>query len=249
MTYILVTNDDGIDAPGIHTLAKKMQDLGDVAVSAPATNQSASGHKRTFFDDIPVENREFEPDIPGIAISGSPADCIGLAALGIIKWPPRIVVSGINRGENLGQDLTLSGTVSAALEATIHGVPAVAVSLANHEANDQADYDMAAEVALVIVKHVLTYDLPPFTILNVNVPMGEVEDIRITRQGIRIYRDRAERDGNVVRLAGQKPTGMTDEIGTDIWAVHNGYASVTPVHLDMTAHKLSTDLAAWDIQL
>jgi len=228
-----------------------MRQFGKVSVVAPARNQSASGHKKTLFTDIPSANETlFDGTTPALALDGSPADCIALAALGAAEWPPRLVVSGINRGANMSQDVTYSGTVTAALEATIHGVPAVAFSLDNHTADNPEDYQEAARVAASVVKTVLEYavSLPPFTILNVNIPSVErVKGIRITRQGIREYRDELEKDGTTYRIVGQPPTGRLDEIGTDLWAVATGYASLTPIHLDLTAHRFMADLAAWDI--
>lgn len=249
MTYILVTNDDGVTAPGILALATALQELGEVRVSAPSTNQSASGHKKTLFQDIAYEETTIGDGIAALSVTGSPADCIALAALGLAKWPPRLVVSGINRGENMGQDLTYSGTVTAALEATIHGVPAIAVSLGDRFADHPEDYRQAAQLAVKVVRQVLEKALPPFTILNLNVPKGVIKGLRITRQGIRIYRDELEIDGNRVRIAGEPPTGVLTDEGTDIWALHNGYASITPVHLDLTAHRFVADLVAWDLQI
>ena len=250
MTYILVTNDDGVRAPGILALKKAMESIGEVEVIAPALNQSASGHKKTLRQDIPVASTTLDDGTPALAVTGSPADCIALAALGMTRWPARIIVSGINRGGNMGQDITYSGTVSAALEATIHGVPAVAVSLNNQQANDVAEYEMAAQIAATVVRYVLQKGLPPFTILNVNVPAnGTVSAIRLTRQGVRVYNDELDQEDEIYRIVGPEPTGMTDEEGTDLWAVHNGFASVTPIHLDMTAHRFLADLAAWDIIL
>ena len=173
-----------------------------------------------------------------------------LAGLGLMQWPPRMVVAGINRGENMGQDITYSGTVTAALEATIHGVPALAVSLADREANDVADYQLAAQMAVKIARRILEKGLPPFTILSLNLPPGNgVKGLRLTRQGVRIYRDELARNGNVMQIVGAPPTGVKTEEGTDLWALHNGYASLTPIHLDMTAHRFLADLAAWDIDV
>ncbi len=247
MTSILVTNDDGVTAPGIQALAEAMQQFGKVDIAAPARNQSASGHKKTLFTDIRIEETQLANGMPALAVDGSPADCIALSAMGLRPFPPRLVVSGINRGENMGQDITYSGTVTAALEAVIHGVPALAVSLSNPGANSVEDYAEAAKVAVHVVKTMLNKSLPPFTILNLNVPDGEVKGIRITRQGVRIYRDEMEQDGNNVRIVGEPPTGVLDEEGTDLWAVHNGYASLTPIHLDMTAYRFIADLNAWDL--
>jgi 5'-nucleotidase len=250
VTHILVTNDDGVQAPGIFALTQALRSLGEVEVVAPATNQSASGHKKTLFQDIPVESTTLRDDTPALAVTGSPADCIALSALGMTRWPVDIVVSGINRGANMGQDITYSGTVTAALEAAIHGVPAVAVSLDNQKANNIEDYTTAARVAATVVRMVLQKSLPRFTILNLNIPAnGPVPAIRLTRQGLRIYRDELEKAGDVYRIVGPEPTGVTDEEGTDLWAVHNGYASLTPIHLDLTAARFLADLAAWDITL
>jgi len=249
MTTILVTNDDGVHAPGLLALTEAMKQFGKVQIAAPARNQSASGHKKTLFSDIKVQETKLANGLEALAIDGSPADCIALTAMGLRPWPPRLVVSGINRGENMGQDITYSGTVTAALESAINGVPALAISLSNSEANKPEDYITAAKVAAKVVSYMLKNDLPPLTILNLNVPKGDVKGIRLTRQGVRIYRDEIEIDGDKVRIVGDPPVGVVDTVGTDIWAVYNGYASLTPIHLDMTAHHFITDLAAWDIEL
>jgi 5'-nucleotidase len=232
-------------------LVKAMRTLGTVEVMAPRLNQSASGHKKTLFQDIPVHETALADGTPALAVSGSPADCIAIAALGVAKtWPPRLVVSGINRGANLGQDITYSGTVTAALEASIQSIPAVAVSLDNRVADNVEDYEVAAQVAVGVVKRALEKSLPQFTILNLNVPaVPVVKGLRLTRQGIRVYRDELAREGNIWRIVGLEPTGKHEEEGTDIWAVHNGYASLTPIHLDLTAHRFISELAAWDIEL
>lgn len=252
MTYILVTNDDGVNAPGILALTQAMKTLGDVQVIAPARNQSASGHKKTLYQNIEVSETALADGTPALAVNGSPADCIALAALGMTNWPPRVVVSGINRGANMGQDITYSGTVTAALEASIQGIPGVAVSMAQRDADKVEDYQTAAGVALAVVTRLLEMEkgLPPLTILNLNVPAGRVvKGLRLTRQGVRIYSDELEREDHTYRIVGPEPGGITDEKGTDLWAVHNGYASLTPIHLDMTAHRLLADLAAWDITI
>lgn len=250
MPDILVTNDDGVQAPGILALAKAMRVFGSVLVAAPSRNQSASGHKKTLYTDIPIAETQLADGTPAIAVSGSPADCIALAALGLVPdWPPRIVVSGINRGGNMGQDITYSGTVTAALEATIQGVPAVAVSLVNRDADKVEHYEAAAQIAVSVVRKVLEKKWPPLTVLNVNVPAGAVKGLRLTRQGLRIYADEMSRNGDICQIVGPEPGGVTDEEGTDLWAIHNGYASLTPIHLDLTAHRFLADLAAWDITL
>ncbi|PJF22013.1 MAG: 5'/3'-nucleotidase SurE [Phototrophicales bacterium] len=250
MAYIVVTNDDGVDAPGICMLAQAMKAFGDVQVIAPAVNQSASGHKKTLFTDIPFKHTQLADGTPAMAIHGSPADCIAVAALGAIRWAPDLVVSGINRGANMGQDITYSGTVTAALEASIHGVPAIAFSLDQHDANHPTHYQEAARVAHAIVKNILGRKLPPFTILNVNIPpVNQVKGIRLTRQGLREYLDELEKTDSVYRIVGDPPGGRLDEEGTDLWAVANGYVSITPLHLDMTAHQFMADVANWDLSV
>ncbi len=249
MPHIFITNDDSIHAPGLLALVQAMRQLGTVQVVAPAVNQSAVGHKKTLFEDISINETTLADGTPALATGGSPADCIALAALGAAPWPPNIVVSGINRGANMSQDITYSGTVTAAFEAVIHAVPAVSVSLDNPEADRLDDYTKAAGVAQAVVRRVLEKGLPPLTILNLNVPDGPtIKGLRPTRQGIRIYRDELAQNGNLYRIVGPAPSGVLDEEGTDLCAVHNGYASLTPIHLDMTAHRFLADLAAWDIK-
>jgi 5'-nucleotidase len=172
VTRFLITNDDGVHAPGILALTNAIRELGDVEVIGPASNQSAGGHKKTLYQDIPVSETLLDDGTPALAVTGSPADCIALAALGLVHWPVRMVVSGINRGPNMGQDITYSGTVTAALEASIHGVPALAVSLDQRDADTVEDYAVAARIAATVVRHLLEKDLPPLTILNLNVPRG-----------------------------------------------------------------------------
>jgi 5'-nucleotidase len=248
MTYIVVTNDDGVNAPGLLVLAQAMRALGEIQVIAPATNQSAVGHKKTLYNALPAKETTLADGTPAVAVGGSPADCIAVAALGLIRWPPRLVVSGINRGPNTGQDVTYSGTVTAALESTIQAVPAIAISLNHRTADDVELYREAGRIAAIVARQVIARGLPPFTILNINVPSRErVKGLRITRQGVSIYRDELVMEEGAVRIGGQEPTGVLDEIGTDLWAVNEGYASVTPIHLDLTAHKLIADVTAWDM--
>jgi 5'-nucleotidase len=230
-----------------------MRTLGEVEITAPAINQSASGHKKTLHTDIPVTRVTLSDGTEAYAVSGSPADSVALMALGVsVTWPPDIVVSGVNRGANMGQDITYSGTVTAALEACLQGVKAVAVSLDNPEANDPADYAEATRVAVQVVKQVLARPLPPLTILNVNVPNRKtVKGLRLVRQGVRIYHDMLvpNADSTAYQITGPAPAGVYDTLGTDVWAVHEGYASVTPIHLDMTAHPFMATLSNWDIDL
>lgn len=251
MTRILVTNDDGVHAPGILALVQAMREIGEVEVSAPAVNQSASGHKKTLFADIPVNKTTLADGTPAWAVGGSPADCVSLMGMGISShWPPDIVVSGINRGANMGQDITYSGTVTAALEAAIGGHKAIAFSFDNFEADRVEDYALPARVAQAVVREALKRPLPPLTILNVNIPHVEaVKGIKLTRQGVRIYWDELGRneEDTAYRIVGAAPSGVYDTVGTDVWALHQGYASITPIHLDMTAHQFMAELSAWDV--
>lgn len=261
LPYLIVTNDDGVDAPGLLALAQAMRTFARVRVVAPTVNHSAAGHKKTLFQDIPVRTVLLADGSEALSVSGSPADCVALAALGLVEWPPTLVVSGINRGANLGQDITSSGTVTAALEASINGAPAIAVSVARRNAMQVEDYAEAARVASVVVQALLariaSVPLMPHIILNLNIPdIERVKGIRIVRQGIRIYNELLEHrpgegsDGEALyRIVGPEPGAKTDDIGTDVWAVHRGYASLTPIHLDMTAHRLIADLGAWDLQV
>ncbi len=250
LSYILVTNDDGVQAPGLLALVNALRSLGEVRVMAPAVNQSAIGHKKTLFQDIRVTPATLLDGSPALAVESAPADCIALAALGAMEWPPCVVVSGINRGANMAQDITYSGTVTAAFEAVIQAVPAVAVSLDDHFADQVEDYALAAQIAVRVVERVLDKGLPPLTLLNLNVPAGPVvKGLRLTRQGVRIYRDELQRMNEFYRIVGDAPTGVFDDPGTDLWAVYNGYASLTPIELDMTAHRFVATLAAWDITL
>ena len=250
MSRFIVTNDDGVFAPGIMALVEALRPLGTVQVVAPASNQSASGHKKTLFRDIEVEEVTMADGTPAHAVNSAPADCIALCGLGLCEWPPQLVVSGINRGANMGQDVTYSGTVTAALEATIHGVPALAISkevLTHDEADDVTEYQHAAHLAAQVASRILERSLPPFTVLSLNVPAVESKGMRLTRQGVRIYNDVLMRNGPYYQIAGDPPTGDVDEVGTDLWAVHRGYASLTPLHLDLTRHRFLAELSTWDL--
>ena len=235
-------------------LAEAMRELGSVQICAPATNQSASGHKITLWQDIAYQRATVGDGIAALAVSGSPADCIALALLGLVDGKPDLIVSGINRGENMGQDLTYSGTVTAALEAAIHGIPAIAFSLSNRHASRREHYQVAASVARTIARMTLNHSLPAYTILNVNIPpvqrLDQLRGLRLTRQGVRIYRDSlVDVAPGIARVEGEPPTAKLDQLGTDFWAVHRDFVSVTPVHLDMTAHRFMANLEAWDLKL
>jgi 5'/3'-nucleotidase len=253
MTHILVTNDDGITSPGLLALAHALTPLGTVSVLAPDHNWSASGHVKTLHKPLRVRHVHLEDGTPALSSDGAPSDCVALAMLGIIPEKIDLLVSGINAGMNVGHDLTYSGTVTAAMEAVIFGVPAVAVSLdLPEDQTEPCDYTPAARMAERVARQVLAHGLPKDTLLNLNVPCLPYEKIRgvhITRQGLRVYRDELvrrldPRGKPYYWIGGPPPTGVSEE-GSDFWALSQGYASVTPVHLDLTAHEFMDALAKW----
>ena len=195
MTHILITNDDGVDAPGLLALAQAMQTLGKITIVAPSHNWSMCGHVKTIFKPLTVSEVELADGTLAKSVTGAPSDCVAIALMGMLTEKVDLVVSGINPYANLGHDLTYSGTVTAAMEALIHGVPAVAVSMdgPDHHFTGHVDYTTAAAAARNVVTQVLDNGLPPETLLNVNapyVPLDELRGYQITRLGRRIYLDR-----------------------------------------------------------
>jgi len=264
MAHILLTNDDGIDAPGLRALIHALRPLARVSIFAPDHNWSAAGHTKTMHKPLRVDRymltlggdqgeQGAEGQVEAYTTTGAPSDCVALALLGVLPELPDLVVSGINQGANLGHDVTYSGTVAAAMEAVISGLPAVAISL---DSDKSQGFDFAAQVAASVVGQVLKRGLPPGTFLNINVPNCHEEEIaglRITRLGRRVYRDvlvqrHDPRGRPYYWIGGEPPTGHRDE-GTDIWAVANRYVSVTPIHLDMTAHDLIPTVGQWDFDI
>jgi 5'-nucleotidase len=257
VAHILLTNDDGIQAPGLRALVEALRPLARLSVFAPEHNWSAAGHTKTMHKPLRVARYPLAAteggNLQAFTSTGAPSDCVALALLGILPDRPDMVVSGINQGANLGHDVTYSGTVAAAMEAAIFGLPALAVSLDSHESQD---YDLAGRVAACVVSRVQEHGLPPNTILNVNIPPlgpGELAGVAITRLGRRVYRDvlverRDPRERPYYWIGGEPPGGHLDE-GTDIWALAQGLVSVTPIHLDMTAHDLIPRLEAWNLQI
>jgi 5'-nucleotidase len=249
--HILVTNDDGVYAPGIFALQNALRQIPDaqITIMAPAENQSAVGHRKTLYEPMRIRRAKLTDGVESWACSGSPADSIALALMGFIKEPVDLVVSGINRGPNLAQDITYSGTVTAAMESVLFGIPSVAISL---DTFDEADFSVAADFARQFIPIVLAHELPELTLLNVNVPSTEVKGVRATRQGRRRYHSELVERFDPMGLpyywiGGERPTGDVEETGTDIWAVANGYISVTPIHLDMTAHSFLPAVEAWHL--
>ena len=251
--HILVTNDDGVTAPGLLALAQALRPLGRVTVLAPDRNWSASGHQKTLHRPLRVRPAHLSDGSPALACDGAPSDCVALMALGLLDEPVDLVVSGINPYGNLGQDLTYSGTVTAAIEGTIWGYPSLAVSLnAKDHVPEFEEYLPAAGAALQVARQMLQHKLPPATLLNLNVPCLPAEQIlgmHITRQGSRIYRDElVRREDPMGRpyywIGGEPPTGVP-EPGTDIGELERGYISLTPLQLDLTAYAAMAHLQGW----
>jgi 5'-nucleotidase len=255
--HILVTNDDGIGAPGLLALAEALHGLGDLSVLAPDRNWSASGHVKTMHRPLRVWDTRLQNGLPAHTTDGAPSDCVALAVLGLLHNPIDFVVSGINPHANLGHDVTYSGTVTAAMEASIAGLPGVAVSVDSPEGQiEPLDYRPAAQIARMLVSQVIERGLPRGVLLNLNVPslpLHEMRGVCITRLGLRIYRDALVRREDPRQrpyywIGGESPTGVAEE-GTDFWALRNGCVSVTPLQLDLTARAQLDPLASWALAI
>jgi len=251
--HILVTNDDGVTAPGLLALAQAMRHFGDVSVLAPDRDWSGAGHVKTFKRPLRVRDVKLSDETPALTNDGAPSDCVALALLGILPEKVDLIVSGINTGANLGHDVTYSGTVTAVMEGIIMGVPGVAVSMDGAGLHrSELDYTSAVDVASWVVKKLITEGIPENTFLNVNVPYvngGELKGILLTQQGLRVYHGRLDkrqdpRGKDYYWIAGDHPTGVPKE-GTDVEALAAGYASVTPLQLDLTDYKAISTLSAW----
>ena len=252
--HILATNDDGVQAPGLLALAQELRALGQVTVFAPDRNWSASVHVKTLDRPLRVHEQILADGSPALSTDGAPSDSVALALLGVVKEKIDLVVSGINPHENIGHDVTYSGTVTAAMEAVIGGVPGMAVSLhAPDDFHGTLDYSMAARVGRRVAARLLAGGLPPGVFLNVNVPYlkeTEIKGFMVTRQGLRLYRDALDpridpRGRPYYWIGGQVPTGV-DEAGTDFGALKAGYVSITPMQLDLTALQALEEMKEWD---
>jgi 5'-nucleotidase len=240
-------------APGLFALVQEMRQLGEVSILAPDRNWSGSGHVKTLDRALRVHEVRLADGSPAYASDGAPSDCVALATLGFIKEPIDLVVSGINVGANLGHDVTYSGTVTAAMEAVIAGVPGIAVSLEVPEKHiGSIDFGPAASAARTVVQHVIDGGLPREILLNVNIPFlsdEQIKGFRLTRQGLRVYHSRLDervdpRGHPYYWIGGDAPTGVS-ETGTDIGALAEGFISITPLQLDLTAYKVLADLNSW----
>jgi len=250
--HILVTNDDGVQAPGLLALAQEMRKLGKVTVFAPDKNWSVSGHVKTLDRPLRVRETILADGSSALQTDGAPSDCVALALLGITEKID-LVISGINPNANISHDVTYSGTVTAAMEAVITGVRGIAVSLDSPEGhNGPLDYSTAAIVGRRVAEQVIADGLPEGVIVNVNVPYlkeAELKGYMITRQGLRVYRDALDsrldpRGKPYYWIGGDVPTGV-DEPGTDFGALMAGYVSITPLQLDLTNYKAMDVLKKW----
>ncbi len=243
---VLLTNDDGIQASGLHAIRRELLKIPDLelAVIAPDSNRSAIGRAITTRESLWVEEVEFGDGTTGFATSGTPVDCVRFATLGLLDWQPELIVSGINHGANLGDDITYSGTVAAAMEGIVLGTPAVAISQQavrgemGWSFGGDLDFANAASFAANVVAELDRLPLQPNTLLNINCPAGEVSGARFCRLGKRIYRDELQLEVEEgarrrYRIYGDMPS-YHDEDGTDFEAIAEGDIAVTPVHFDLT---------------
>jgi len=242
---ILVTNDDGIDAPGLKALEAELSALGDVWTVAPATEQSAVSHAITLWNPLRIHAKSEQR----FAVTGTPTDCVYIALSTILPRRPSLCVSGINHGANLGDDVIYSGTVAGASEATLQDIPAIAVSLASYKSQN---FEVAAKAAKRIARAVLSRRLPRGVMLNVNVPKDatETSPIAVTKLGRRYYgnmvTEKADPRNKPYYWIGGAELGFDDIPGTDCNAIAHNHISVSPVQMDLTHYRFIDELSRWD---
>jgi 5'-nucleotidase len=251
--HILVTNDDGVLAPGLASLVKAVQPFGKISILAPDRNWSGGGHVKTLDRPLRVKEIILPEGIVAYASDGAPSDCVALALLGFFEEKIDLVVSGINPMANVGHDVTYSGTVTAAMEAVIWGKPAIAFSLDNKENSlGTLDYAPSQIITRQVIAETLDHHLPAGILLNVNIPylpIDQIKGIKTTRLGLRVYHDRLDRRTDprgrpYYWIAGDAPSGIPEE-GTDIGALHSGYVSISPLQLDLTAYPALHLINGW----
>lgn len=242
---ILISNDDGVHAPGLSYLANALGKIADIIVVAPDRNRSGVSNSLTLEHPL----RVITTSNGFFSVNGTPTDCVHLAVTGMLKEMPDMVVSGINEGSNLSDDVLYSGTVAAATEGRFLGVPAVAISLAGPRCEH---YDTAAIVAKMLVEHLRTQPLTSDTVLNVNIPdlpFSELKGIQVTRLGTRHIAEPTikalDPRGRKIYWIGAPGPEQDAGPGTDFYAVNSGYVSITPLHFDLTNHKVLDELSNW----
>jgi len=256
---ILLTNDDGISAPGLQALRRALVALEGVAVDviAPDSNRSATARSITTRSPLSVEEVSFEDGNVGYATDGTPVDCVRFAELGLVGGRPDLIVSGINHGANLGDDITYSGTVAAALEGIVLGIPAVALSQQSSAGglgyvSGRFEFSVGAAFAAQLVERLINEPMPEATLINVNFPAGEPAGVEVTKLGKRIYNDELklveEADGRKhYEIYGWEP-GYEEIEGTDLYAIAQRRISVTPIHFDLTDHGGLERLRGWGFE-
>ena len=250
---ILVTNNDGITAPGIRNLVESIVDLGDVVVVAPDSHQSGMGHAITISNILRMSPHDFGvPSVQAYKTTGTPVDCVKLAIYKILERKPDVLVSGINHGSNASINVIYSGTMSAAVEGALEGIPSVGFSLCDFA--EDADFSASRNVARTVTQKVLKHGTPTGTCLNVNIPKVAPEDLRgikVCRQGAGHWADSFEEreapGGRTYYWMTGNFTDVDKGEDTDEWALKHGYVSVVPVQYDMTAHHAMTELNQWDL--
>jgi 5'-nucleotidase len=247
---ILLTNDDGVDSPGLKALGDALTPHHDVTVIAPDRNWSVSGHNRTMDRPLRVTPYRMGEGYAAYSTDGTPADCVAFAALGFLEAPPDLVISGINHGNNLGNDITYSGTVSAAMESVISGIPSIAVSM---HTDPIWPVDVGAAFIVRLVEQITERGIGRDVLLNVNVPNlphDEIKGVKVVRLGKRIYNDqlieRQDPRGRTYYWMGGSTIHSVREEDTDVGAIQDGYVAITPIQLDLTNHALLETLRTWD---
>jgi len=245
---LLITNDDGIAAPALRRLKAELAPLGRVVIVAPDRDQSATSHSLTLHR--PFRIHRHEPDV--YSVDGTPTDCVVTAFYGLLDEKPDMVISGINHGPNMGEDVFYSGTVAAAIEGTLQGVPAIAASLVTRELTDFVE---PARFVARLVSRTLEHGLPARQLLNVNlphVPWEEIRGVQVTRLGSRRYQDTLikkvdPRGRDYYWIGGEDPVWEPRE-GSDFSAIHSGWISVTPLHLDLTDSGAVDSMRSWNLE-
>ena len=251
---ILICNDDGITAPGIRALIGVAREFGDVTVVAPDSPQSGMGHAITIGEPLRIKNEKIFEDLEGWACTGTPVDCVKLATGLLLKKKPDLLLSGINHGSNHSISVVYSGTMSAAMEGAIEGIPSIGFSLCNY--SHDADFSASEVIVRTLISSVLSQNMPTGTLLNVNIPdlpLSKIKGIRVSRQSIgRWVEDFEER----LDPYGQKYYWLTGKFShedegqdTDTWALDNGYVSVVPVAFDLTAHHSIPFINQWNLKI